>query len=138
MNKQSTQNTQNATNSTCGSRSRSIVNKNRIRVPPNVKNTLCTSGSYITHVNLYLHPSSPNNSTLYSPIDPSTQTTQSTEKKIKGNGKPKCSNKECHYYDPTCDEYYYCCNPSCSCFDPYYFDPYPYYDPYYIDPYFYD
>lgn len=137
MNKQNIQNTQNATNSTCGSRSRSIVNKNKIRVTPNIVKG-GTSGSYITHVNLYLHPSSPNNSTLYSPIDPSTQTTQSTEKKIKGNGKPKCSNKECHYYDPTCDEYYYCCNPSCSCFDPYYFDPYPYYDPYYIDPYFYD
>jgi hypothetical protein len=133
MNKQNVQNTQNATNSTCGSRSRSIVNKNKIRVPPNIVKG-GTSGSYITHVNLYLHPSSPNNSTLYSPIDPSTQ----SEKKIKGNGKPKCSNKECHYYDPTCDEYYYCCNPSCSCFDPYYFDPYPYYDPYYIDPYFYD
>lgn len=132
MNKQNT-----TTNTTCGSKSRNIINKNKIPRSLNNVKTGLTSGSYITYVNLYLHPNSPNNlpngSTLSSPIDQ----TKTTEKKIKGNQKPKCSNKECHYYDPTCDEYYYCCNPSCSCFDPYYFEPcYP--DPYYIDPYYYD
>lgn len=143
MNKQNTTNIANTTNTTCGSKSRSLMNKNKIRVPPQniVKNTSCTSGSYITYVNLYLHPNSqnnsPNGSTLSSPIDSSTQINQTTERKIKGIQKPKCSNKECHYYDPMCDENYFCCNPSCSCFDPYYFDPY-YYDPYYFDPYYYD
>jgi hypothetical protein len=139
MNKQNITNT---TNATCGSKTRNF-NKNKIRVPHTNIAKSCTSGSYITYVNLYLHPNSPNNSangsTLSSPIDQTNQvqTNQTTEKKIKGNQKPKCSNKECHYYDPICDENYFCCNPSCSCFDPYYFEPY-YNDPYYFDPYFFD
>lgn len=127
MNKQNT-----TTNSTCGSRSRTILNKNKIRGSNPNKNGLYTSGSYITYVNLYLHPNSPNNSangsTLTSPVDQ----TKGNEKTVKGNGKPKCSNNECHYYDPMCDENYFCCNPSCSNFDPYYFEPY-YIDPYYFD-----
>ena len=112
-------NKQQSTNCTTGSKSRSILNKNKVR-----QNNTGTSGSYITHVNLYLHPNASN--------QPTVPSEQGVVKKSLGNVKPKCSNKDCHYYDPMCGDDYYCCNPTCSCFDPYYFDPY-YFDPFYFD-----
>jgi hypothetical protein len=113
-----------ATNSTCGSKNKTFINKNRIYHNP-LKNS-STTGSYVTYVNLYLHPNSHN--TTNATNDTNTNDTN-TSKNLKASKKPMCNNKECHYYDPLCDEYYYCCNPSCYCFDPFYFDLYPY-DPY--------
>jgi len=109
-----------ATNSTCGSKNKTFMNKNRIY---NTPRNSSTTGSYVTYVNLYLHPNSHN------PTN-DTNNTNDTSKNLKSsNKKPMCSNKDCHYYDPLCDEYYFCCNPSCYCFDPFYFDLYPY-EPY--------
>jgi hypothetical protein len=67
-----------------------------------------TSGcSYITNVNLYLHPSSHISTGI--PIE-------SEVPKIK----TKCNNPGCFYYDCDLfsDDTYYCCNPLCSCFSP--------------------
>jgi hypothetical protein len=66
-----------------------------------------TSGcSYITNVNLYLHPNSHISSV---PVE-------SEVPKIK----TKCNNPDCFYYDCDLlgDDFYYCCNPLCSCFCP--------------------
>jgi len=67
-----------------------------------------TSGcSYITNVNLYLHP----NSHMVSSAPMTSEVP-----KIK----TKCNNLDCFYYDCDLlgDDFYYCCNPLCSCFSP--------------------
>lgn len=67
-----------------------------------------TSGcSYITNVNLYLHP----NSNISGVSEE-----ESEVPKIK----TRCNNSGCFYYDCDLlgDEFYYCCNPLCSCFSP--------------------
>ena len=46
-------NKQQSTNCTTGSKSRSMLNKNKVKGPSKIDST---SGSYITYVNLYLHP----------------------------------------------------------------------------------
>ena len=116
-------NKQNTTNATCGSKSRSVLNKNKVRVHSKTDSARdSTHGSYITYVNLYLHPNASTTSTT--PTTPTTPNEQGVVKKSLGNAKPKCSSKDCHYYDPMCGDDYYCCNPTCSCFDPFYFDPF--------------
>ena len=133
MNK--TNNQSQATNSTCGSKNKTFINKNRIYQTPlknqgqqgtfneDVVRRQGTTGSYITYVNLYLHPNSQNATNDTSNTN---DTSSIMSKNLKESKKPMCNNKECHYYDPLCDEYYYCCNPSCYCFDPFYFDYFPY------------
>jgi hypothetical protein len=65
--------------------------------------------SYITHVNLYLHPS----------VNPIISDTPIVDEMPKV--KTRCNSPGCFYYD--CDLFggmddYYCCNPLCNCFRP--------------------
>ena len=118
----------NKTNCTSGSLLTPKINKNKIK--PQIASA-STSGSYITTINFYLHPNTQTSQTHVGSHAGSNSTTGSHVNTVSGgsgsgSGKPKCSNKDCHYYDPCCDEYYLCCNPVCMYFDPYYFDPYFY------------
>ena len=106
----------NKTNNNCTSGSIVTPKLNKNKIKPQIANT--TSGSYLTTINFYLHP----NTHTHTSQTTGNNNIQSPE----SNSKPKCSNKDCHYYDPCCDEYYLCCNPVCMYFDPYYFDPYFY------------
>ena len=78
------------------------IKKRMVKQPGTVGST------YITHVNLYLHPS----------VNPIVSDTPINEMpKVK----TRCNNPDCFYYD--CDlfdigEDYYCCNPLCNCFRP--------------------
>lgn len=92
----------NKTTCTTGSTMASIRKRNLI------KTNGTTGCSYITNVNLYLHPSSHMVSSV--PIT-------SEVPKIK----TRCNNHNCFYYDcdlSSDDNFYYCCNPLCSCFCP--------------------
>lgn len=97
-------------NTSCTTASTLTSNKITREILKNKQVTSITNGTsgclYVTNVNLYLHPNpTPDVSVL--------------EKDIK-NIKTKCCNPECFYYD-SCniyDDYFYCCNPSCSCFKP--------------------
>lgn len=80
-----------------------------------------TSGClYVTNVNLYLHPSPapPPTGTGTGTGTEGAMTIQSEIPKIK----TRCYSPDCFYYDNDIlgDEfdYYYCCNPGCSCFKP--------------------
>jgi hypothetical protein len=81
-----------ATNSTCGSKNKTFINKNRIPLHNPLKNS-STTGSYVTYVNLYLHPNSHN--TTNATNDTNTNDTN-TSKNLKASKKPMCNNKECH------------------------------------------
>jgi hypothetical protein len=84
-------------------------NKQTLKMLKKRQQTSSSSGClYITHVNLYLHPNSEQQT--------STSTTLQDEMpKVKS----QCCNPDCFYYDSEIlSDYYYCCNPGCYCFKP--------------------
>jgi hypothetical protein len=102
-----------ANNTSCTTASTLTNNKISREILRNKQLTSITNGTsgclYVTNVNLYLHPNANQTTTPDVGI---------LEKGIK-QIKTRCCNSQCFYYDPCIiDDYFYCCNPVCSCFKP--------------------